>query len=103
MATGLYPHQHGVVGNDPEFSFEEVERFSKEWMNERASIEKSIVDAFEKLPNLPDILGELGYLPLQTGKWWEGYYSRGGFTSGMATGDPICFGGKAILNPGWIP
>jgi len=29
-----------------------------------------------------------GYLSHQSGKWWEGHYSRGGFTHGMTHGDP---------------
>ncbi|KPL13373.1 MAG: sulfatase, partial [Bacteroides sp. SM23_62] len=37
---------------------------------------------------LADILGEAGYVSLQTGKWWEGNPSRGGFTRGMTHGDP---------------
>jgi uncharacterized sulfatase len=28
-----------------------------------------------------------GYRSLQTGKWWQGNYRRGGFTDGMTTGD----------------
>lgn len=35
---------------------------------------------------LPYILKESGYRSLQTGKWWQGHYSRGGFTEGMTRG-----------------
>lgn len=37
-------------------------------------------------PSLPRVLGRAGYLSLQTGKWWQGHYSRGGFTHGMTRG-----------------
>ena len=40
----------------------------------------------ENVPTLPRVLKELGYLSLQTGKWWQGHYSRGGFTHGMTQG-----------------
>jgi uncharacterized sulfatase len=38
-------------------------------------------------PTLPRILGEHGYLSLQTGKWWQGNFRRGGFTHGMTRGE----------------
>ena len=31
---------------------------------------------------------EQGYISFQSGKWWEGHHSRGGFTGGMTHGDP---------------
>ena len=37
---------------------------------------------------MPRMLGERGYVSLQTGKWWEGSYKLGGFTHGMMHGDP---------------
>ncbi len=41
----------------------------------------------ESLPTLPRVLGKQGYASLQTGKWWQGHYSRGGFTDGMTRGE----------------
>jgi arylsulfatase A-like enzyme len=72
MLTGLYPHQHGVTGNDPPAGTDrrEMLRFVR------------------RAPMLPKRLAELGYVSLQTGKWWEGHYSEGGFTHGMTHGDP---------------
>jgi uncharacterized sulfatase len=32
------------------------------------------------------LLAEKGYVSLQTGKWWQGDYRRGGFTHGMTRG-----------------
>ena len=46
------------------------------------------IASIEKNKLLPQLLGESGYISLQTGKWWEGHYSRGGFTSGMTHGIP---------------
>jgi len=40
----------------------------------------------ESVPTLPRELGKQGYLSLQTGKWWQKHYSRGGFTHGMTQG-----------------
>jgi uncharacterized sulfatase len=44
-------------------------------------------------PALPRLLGEQGYLSLQTGKWWEGNFKTGGFTHGMTHGD-VARGGR---------
>ena len=88
MATGLYPHQHKVVGNDPVFDFGNTPRYGEDWMKIRAQANEAVVDGFVQLPTLADILGEAGYVSLQTGKWWEGNPSRSGFTRGMTHGDP---------------
>ena len=87
MATGLYPHQHQVIGNDPAFPSEE-RRWGPEWMAVRSALDQSKVADFERIPTLANLLGEAGYVSLQTGKWWEGHYSVGGFTEGMTHGDP---------------
>lgn len=87
LATGLYPHQHGVTGNDPAFDFEGP-RYRDEWREKRIPLNEEIMSRFYQRPNLPKMLGELGYLSLQTGKWWEGSWQRGGFTSGMTHGVP---------------
>ena len=88
MITGLYPHQHKILGNDPVFEFSETKKYGNNWLVERADKYKPIIDNFEKLPTIPDLLKEKGYLSLQTGKWWEGSYNKGGFTNGMTHGDP---------------
>lgn len=71
MATGLFPHQHMITGNDPPKG------------TDRNLMLKHIKNA----PSLPRILGEHGYMSLQTGKWWEGAPSLGGFTHAMTHGD----------------
>ena len=45
----------------------------------------SYIDQFD---TLPELLAADGYLCHQSGKWWEGSYSHGGFTHGMTRGFP---------------
>ncbi|MBI1374037.1 MAG: sulfatase-like hydrolase/transferase [Phycisphaera sp.] len=80
MATGLYPHQHRIVGNDPPGKRE----LSKaDYLQNRIKYLDHITD----VPTLPRMLQPLGYLSHQSGKWWEGSYQHGGFTHGMTHGD----------------
>jgi arylsulfatase A-like enzyme len=88
MVTGLYPHQHGVLGNDPVFDPGEMKRYGDQWYLKRDEYNKQIIQDFEDVNTLPELLGEAGYVSLQTGKWWEGPYSTGGFSEGMTHGDP---------------
>jgi uncharacterized sulfatase len=85
IITGKYPHQHKVTSNDPpkpptvaNGAFQKSASFleGREVMNRH----------IESIPTLPNILSKQGYLCLQTGKWWQGHYSRGGFTHGMTKG-----------------
>jgi arylsulfatase A-like enzyme len=88
IISGLYPHQHGIVGNDPVFEAGGTQLYGEEWLARRAELNRPIVETLEQLPTLADLLGEAGYVSLQTGKWWEGHFSSGGFTEGMTHGDP---------------
>ncbi|RLD53835.1 MAG: sulfatase [Bacteroidetes bacterium] len=88
MATGLYPHQHKAIGNDPVFDPGGKEAYGKDWLAQRAVNNKSVVDGIQELSTIADLLAEAGYVSLQTGKWWEGHYSVGGFSQGMTHGDP---------------
>jgi len=45
-----------------------------------------MVKHLNEWPTLPKLLGQAGYASLQTGKWWLGDYSTGGFTAGMSKG-----------------
>lgn len=88
MITGLYPHQHGVVGNDPPWAgmnegTKRPNHFAMPYLQSRRDY-LSHVDA---ATTLPDMLKPLGYQSLQTGKWWEGNFARGGFDEGMTIGD----------------
>lgn len=85
IITGLYPHQHKITSNDPpipqgmnasDFRQSAAFRQGREIMNRR----------LEAVPTLPRLLAGGGYVSLQTGKWWQGHYSRGGFTQGMTKG-----------------
>jgi arylsulfatase A-like enzyme len=71
LATGLHPHQHKITGNDPPKGVP------------RAQMLKHM----QALETLPDLLVGAGYRAMQTGKWWEGPASLGGFTEGMTHGD----------------
>jgi uncharacterized sulfatase len=86
IVTGLYPHQHLVTSNDPpipagvsrrDFRQTEAFREGREVMNRH----------LEAVPTLPRLLAQAGYESLQTGKWWQGNYRRGGFTHGMTHGE----------------
>jgi len=86
LITGLYPHQHRITSNDPplppgmeprDFPRSAAFRDGREVMNR----------FLEAAPTLPRLLRGQEYLSLQTGKWWQGDYSRGGFTHGMTRGD----------------
>jgi arylsulfatase A-like enzyme len=89
LITGLYPHQHGVVGNDPPPPSElagapkRVQRQNPRYLQIRNEYLKHI----DNNPCLANLLKAKGYLSHQSGKWWEGHYSKGGFTHGMTHGD----------------
>ncbi len=76
MATGLYPFQHGVTGNDVDGS------------NNRAELDAPVRAAFHQHPSFIKLLTANGYLAHQSGKWWEGSWRDGAFTHGMTHGDP---------------
>jgi arylsulfatase A-like enzyme len=72
LITGLYPHQHLVTGNDPP----------------KGTDRREMLKHVRRVPTLPKLLAEKGYVSFQSGKWWEGNYAEGGFTAGMTHGDP---------------
>ncbi len=85
VITGRYPHQNGITSNDPPLpagmnmaKFRSGPEFQKG--RERMNL---FMDAQATLPRL---LVKDGYLALQTGKWWQGDFTRGGFTHGMTKG-----------------
>lgn len=71
MITGLYPHQHGITGNDPP----------------RGTDRNLMLKHIRREQTLPNLLAKKGYVSFQTGKWWEGNHKLGGFTDGMTHGD----------------
>lgn len=84
IITGLYPKDHGVLGND--VVYEKVKN-TKESKKNRAEAYAPIITQFEKQNTLPDILKDKGYVSFQTGKWWLGNHKIGGFDYGMTHGD----------------
>ena len=85
IITGKYPHQHKITSNDPpipsgmtnaEFNRSPEFQLGRERMNKH----------MESCATLPKLLHEAGYQSLQTGKWWQGDFTRGGFTEGMTKG-----------------
>lgn len=78
MITGLFPHQHGITGNDPPGG--------RDTMSNPTS-RQAMVDIFRRNKNLASMLGEAGYVSHQSGKWWEGNPVDSGFTAGMTHGD----------------
>lgn len=100
LITGLYPHQHRISGNDP--VFDALRGRNRYQSPDYLRLNERLIVHIEEHPTLPRLLGQQGYLSLQTGKWWEGHHSRGGFTSGMTHGDPARGGrhGDAGLDVG---
>ena len=82
LATGHYAHRHGVTGNDP--SPKHAPPNSALYRQQRAEL----IARLEQFETLPKLLAERGYWSHQSGKWWEGSYSHGGFTHGMTRGFP---------------
>ena len=81
MITGLYPHQHGITGNDPT-------RDPSLNGEQYAALRERLIAKLDRCPTVPTLLAERGYVSFQSGKWWEGNFQRGGFTHGMTRGFP---------------
>lgn len=82
LVTGLYAHQHKITGNEPP-----IPPGGKNTTVYRQQRHEMIA-YIDRVPLLAKTLGEIGYVSHQSGKWWEGHYSRGGFTDGMTHGFP---------------
>ncbi|MEL6254593.1 MAG: sulfatase [Bacteroidota bacterium] len=87
IMSGLYPHQHGITGNDPSFTSEQ-QKYSAAWRTERSQVFRPSIENYNDLPLLTKRLEKLGYLSFQTGKWWMGSWKESHFTHGMTHGDP---------------
>jgi arylsulfatase A-like enzyme len=87
IITGLFPHQHKIMTNDPPYprGVSPAQRNkSEKYLADCAAM----VAQFEALPNLAKLLGAKGFVSHQSGKWWEGDACRcGGFTVAMTHGD----------------
>lgn len=91
IITGVYPRAHGVLANDRVLPSDiKVKGGENDWRKTwRPKNYATVIDNFNKLKTtLPKLLKEKGYLSFQTGKWWLGNHTNGGFDDGMTHGDP---------------
>lgn len=84
IISGLYPHQNFITSNDPPLPNGQ----KRQGLNDPAFVEgrEKFNQHMDQLETLPRLLAKKGYLSFQTGKWWQGKYTRGGFTHGMTQG-----------------
>lgn len=85
IVTGQFPHQHKVTSNDPAIP----EGVAKKGFQKSPQFEAGrelMSQHLESAGTLPKMLQQRGYLSLQTGKWWQKHFTRGGFTHGMTKG-----------------
>ncbi|MFM7205823.1 MAG: sulfatase-like hydrolase/transferase [Planctomycetaceae bacterium] len=86
IITGRYPHEHGIVGNDPPDSPGRPRQSPQGRAAFKAGRE-AMNRHLDAWPTLPRLLAAAGYRSLQTGKWWQGDFARGGFDEGMTKGE----------------
>lgn len=87
IITGLYPHQHGVTGNDPDLPEKGVNAQTGRSDPKFARYYNTIIEHFRSRPNFVRDLTSRGYRALETGKWWEGEPKEvAGFTHAMTVG-----------------
>ena len=82
LVSGLYPRHHQITGNDPTPLGPNAKPGAYQ------ELRNQLIANIDRIDTVPRMLQEKGYLSHQSGKWWEGHYSRGGFTHGMTHGDP---------------
>ena len=85
IITGRYPHEHRIVGNDPPDS-PGSPRQSPQGRAAFLAGREALNRHLDAWPTLPRLLAAAGYRSLQTGKWWQGDFARGGFDEGMTKG-----------------
>ena len=86
ILTGQYPHQHRITSNDPPLEKQAVPGIPKLQAPAFLAGRERMNQFMDAAPSLPRLLGQKGYVSLQTGKWWQGNFKRGGFTEGMTRG-----------------
>lgn len=89
LLTGKYAHQHRITGNDPGLlpAMKGANPPAVE-SEEYQRLRQRLIERIDSQPTLPKLLASKGYVSFQSGKWWEGNFRRGGFTSGMTRGFP---------------
>jgi uncharacterized sulfatase len=85
IITGRYPHEHRITSNDPAKP-DDVPKNKFQQSKAFKEGRQRMVEHLNEWPTLPKLLGQAGYASLQTGKWWLGDFSTGGFTHGMTQG-----------------
>lgn len=83
IATGLYPHQTGIRGNDP------VGWRAARTPQDKAALRARMTAPMQTQPSFIKELQAHGYATLQTGKWWEGNPLEHGFDQAMSHGNPL--------------
>ncbi len=85
ILTGKFPHQHKITSNDPPVPKGMTQQaYRKGNLFQQG---RNVMNGFmDQQKTMPRLLTEKGYLTLQTGKWWQGPYTHGGFTHGMTKG-----------------
>ncbi len=101
IITGLYPHQHRITANDPPAGADAGK--TKAPRGASAAQVAQWNGALDHIATLPRVLGQRGYLSFQTGKWWHGDFTRGGFTHGMTKGSRHGDAGLTIGRQGLQP
>lgn len=109
IITGLYGHQHRITSNDPPWPKGLEGKWGAAAKDPTYQAQRrEMVQSIQRVPTLPRLLGQAGYVSFQSGKWWEGNCRQGGFTEGMTHGDPARGGrhgdaGLAIGREGMQP
>lgn len=99
LASGLYPHQTGIRGNDPV-----VLQGVKPTRNNPGDLEiwakmrERMTAPFANQPSFIKQLQANGYATLQTGKWWEGDPLDHGFTDAMTPGESSTLSASCLLD-----
>jgi arylsulfatase A-like enzyme len=92
LITGLYPHQSKIATNyawnHPTGVPLDERPFNGSREGKYWRLHQEMIHFIRQVPTLPRLLAGRGYKSWQGGKWWEGHYSNGGFSSGMTLGTP---------------
>jgi arylsulfatase A-like enzyme len=92
IISGMYPHQHGIVGNDPPLP-KDVQKRTRGVPGAHyrdpayVAVRNDYLRHAKAMTTLPEYLAPSGYRSMQSGKWWEGNFSVGGFDEGMTIGN----------------
>ncbi|MFZ4764860.1 MAG: sulfatase [Roseimicrobium sp.] len=84
IISGQYPHQNFITSNDPPSAKGQARMKPSDPAFQKGR--EVFNQHMDKLATLPRLLGQRGYASFQTGKWWQGDFTRGGFTHGMTKG-----------------